>query len=90
MKKFNRWYESLSTEDVRWYMTIFTTALLGTLVSSLVLKWGMYSFGELGATARLAVSLAATTAYAAVIVVVFYILLPDARLAFKRIWVGKK
>ncbi len=85
MKKFNEWYQNLSLAEMSWLVTIFVTALLGTLVSGVVLKWGMASFGEVSLLARLTVSLAATAAYAAVVVILFYVLIPDMRVAVKRI-----
>jgi hypothetical protein len=90
MKKFNHWYQNLSVVDVTWYMAIFVTAMLGTLVSGLVLRWGMENFGDQGPLARLGASLAATAAYAAVGLVVFYAVSPKVRLALKRFWINKE
>jgi len=90
MKKFNHWYQNLSVEDVTWYMAILITAMLGSLISGLVLRWGMESFGDQGTVAQLAASLFATAAYAAVVLAVFYTLFPEVRLALKRTLINKK
>ncbi len=90
MKKFNEWYENLSIEDVTWLMAIFLSAMLGTLTSGLVLKFGLDQFGDAGAMARFLVSLAATAVYAGVVGSIFYIMFPESRMALKEIFVKNK
>jgi hypothetical protein len=91
MKGFKHWYQNLSIEQTIWLMTILITAATGTLLSGLVLKWGMSSFGQNGGWAQLMVSLGATAVYAAIIIAVFTIFFPtEMRLAWKRLHVHKK
>lgn len=86
MKRFQEWVQALSTQDIMWMSAIFLSSLLGTAVSGFILKWGLAEFGGLGGTARLAVSLGATFAYASVVLAVFYAFFPETKLALKRIW----
>lgn len=90
MKKWQYWLENLSVEETMWLTAVFIAAMLGTMISSIVLRWGLSNFGDSGVWAQLAVCLLATAAYAGVVVGVFYALLPDTRLAFKRIFSNKK
>ena len=87
MKKFNEWIDNLSVEDVMWLSAIFLSAMLGTLLSGLVLKFGLEQFGDAGAIARFLVSMAATAVYAGVVASIFYIMFPESRAAFKRIFI---
>jgi hypothetical protein len=82
-QKLDAWWE---TVDVMWLSAIFLASMLGTVVSAATLKWGMMYYGELGFAARMAISLAATAAYALVVVVVFYTFFPETKTALQRIW----
>jgi hypothetical protein len=86
MKRFQEWKQSLSVQDVMWLSAVFLASLLGTAVSGLVLKWGLTEFGQMGSTAKLAVSLGATAAYGGSVILVFYVFFPETKLALKRIW----
>jgi len=85
MNKFNKWKQSLTTQDIMWLFAIFLASLLGTAVSGLILKWGLTEYGDLGGAAQLAVSLGATVAYAGVVFAVFYALFPETKVALQRI-----
>ncbi len=85
-RKIKTWWQTLSTQQGLWLAAIFLASFLGTAVSGAILKWGMISYGEWGALARLAVSLAATAAYALVVVAVFYAFFPETKTALQRIW----
>ncbi|MCL4261778.1 MAG: hypothetical protein KJ069_01115 [Anaerolineae bacterium] len=82
-KKLNAWWE---TVDVMLLSAIFLASMLGTVVSAVILKWGMLYYGELGFAARLAVSLTATAAYALVVVAVFFAFFPETKTVLQRIW----
>ncbi len=85
-QKIQAWWENVSPQDIMWWAAIFLATMLGTAVSAAILKWGMIAFGEWGALARLAVSLAATMAYSLVVVAVFYAFFPETKTALQRIW----
>lgn len=89
MKQFNEWVNNLSVEDMTWMVAIFLSAMLGTLTSGLVLKYGLETFGNAGVMARFMVSLAATAVYAGVVASIFLIMFPESRVAFKKIFVNK-
>ena len=86
LKKFQVWFQSLSSQDVLMMAAIFLASLLGTAVSGLIFKWGMTEYGDLGASAKLAVSLAATGVYGGVVLAVFYAFFPETKTALKQIW----
>lgn len=90
MKKWQQWLENLSAEELTWLTAVFISAMLGTMVSSAILRWGLSTFSEDGVLAQLGICLLATAAYGGVVVVVFYALFPETRLAFKRIFTNKK
>ncbi|MBK8902198.1 MAG: hypothetical protein IPM53_13515 [Anaerolineaceae bacterium] len=90
MKKWQQWVENLSTEELMWLTAVFISAMLGTIVSTVILRWGLSTFSKDGVLAQLGVCLLATAAYGGVVAVVFYALFPETRLAFKRIFTGKK
>ena len=85
-QKIEAWWGNVSVQDMLWWVAIFLATMLGTAVSAAILKWGMLAYGELGVPARLAVSLAATAAYALVVVAVFYTFFPETKTALQRIW----
>lgn len=85
-RKLEMWWQTVMTQQGMWLAAIFLASFLGTAVSGAILKWGMYTYSEWGALARLAVSLAATMAYALVVVVVFYAFFPETKTALQRIW----
>lgn len=90
MKKWQQWLENLSAEEALWLIAIFVAAMLGTMVSGITLRWGLSNFGNHGVLAQLAVCILATAVYGGIAVAVFYVLLPESRLVFKRIFTGKK
>lgn len=85
-QKFEMWWKNVSMQDVLWWAAIFLATMLGTAVSGAIFRWGMLTYGELGALARLAISLAATAAYALVVIVVFYLFFPETKTALQRMW----
>lgn len=90
MKKWQYWLGNLSREEVMWLTAVFLSAMLGTTVSSGILQWGLNAFNNSGVLAKLAVCLLATAAYGGAVVAVFSILLPQTRVAFKRLFINKK
>jgi hypothetical protein len=62
--------------------------MLGTIVSSTILRWGLSAYD--GAVAKLAICILATAAYGGVVVSVFYVMFPETRMALKRIFSEKK
>ncbi|MCA9953564.1 MAG: hypothetical protein H6657_29165 [Ardenticatenaceae bacterium] len=89
MKKWQLWVESLSHEDQMWLTAVFVAAMLGTMVSSMILSWGMHYYGHSTVLAKLMVCLLATAAYALAAGSVFYILFPEKRTVFKRLFIRK-
>jgi len=90
MKKWQHWLENLSVEDTLWLTAIFVSAMLGTMVSSSILRWGLGYYGDSGVVAQLGVCFLATAAYGGVVAIVFYVLFPETRPAFKRIFTNDK
>ncbi|MFO7538258.1 MAG: hypothetical protein R6X32_09390 [Chloroflexota bacterium] len=90
MKKFEEWLENMPAEQKLWLTAVFASVMLGTMLSSLILQWGMSQYGSDGILAQLAVCLLSTLAYGGVVVLVFYTLIPEARLAVNRILSGKE
>jgi len=90
MKKWQHWLENLSAEETLWLTAVFISAMLGTMVSSAILRWGLNLYSNSGVLAQLGVCFLATAAYGGVVALVFYVLFPETRLAFKRIFTGKK
>ena len=88
MKKWQLWVESLSHEDQMWLTAVFVAAMLGTMVSSAILQWGLSTYH--GVVAKLVICLLATSAYGGAVISVFYALFPETRLALKRIFSHKK
>lgn len=88
MKKWQHWLENLSAEESLWLTAVFVSAMLGTMVSSAILQWGLSVYDGVGA--KLAICLLATAAYGGVVVSVFYALFPETRLAIKRIFSQEK
>ena len=88
MEKWQRWLENLSAEERLWLTAVFISAMLGTMVSSAILQWGLSTYDGVGA--KLAICLLATAAYGGVVVSVFYAMFPETRLALKRIFRSKK
>jgi uncharacterized membrane protein len=90
MKKWQHWLENLSAEQISWLTAVFVSAMLGTILSALILQWGMSEYGDKGFLAQLIVCTVSTLAYGAAVVAVFYTLIPDTRPNFKRIFSSKK
>ena len=90
MKKWQNWFDNLSAEQLLWLVTVGLSAMLGTLASSLVLRWGLTSYGDAGVFARLAICVGATIAYAAAGLFIFFLIYPEKRVALKRIIVDKQ
>ena len=88
MKKWRQWLENLSAEETLWLTAIFLSAMLGTMVSSAILQWGLSTYH--GVVAKLVICLLATSAYGGAVISVFYVLFPETRLALKRIFSHKK
>ena len=88
MKKWRQWLENLSAEETLWLTAIFLSAMLGTMVSSAILQWGLSTYH--GVAAKLVICLLATSAYGGAVISVFYALFPETRLALKRIFSHKK
>ena len=88
MKKWQHWLENLSAEETMWLTDVFLSAMLGTMVSSAILRWGLSAYDGVGA--KLAICFLATAAYGGAVVAVFYVLFPETRLALKRIFRNKK
>jgi hypothetical protein len=88
MKKLQHWLENLSPEETVWLTAVFISAMLGTMVSSIILRWGLSVYDEVGA--KLVICLLATAAYGGAVVSVFCIFFPETRLAVKRVFNGKK
>lgn len=88
MKKWQYWLENLSAEETLWLTAVFISAMLGTMVSSAILQWGLSTYEGVGA--KLAICLLATAAYGGAVVSVFYVLFPETRLSLKRIFSAKK
>ncbi len=89
MKKWQQWLENLSDEDRLWLTAVFVAAMLGTMASSMFLSWGLHYYAHAGVLARLFVCLLATAVYALAAGSVFYILFPEKRVAFKRLFIRK-
>ncbi len=90
MKKWQEWLGNLSGEELTWLTAVFLSTMLGTLVSSGILQWGLNAVSSGGVMAKLAVCLLATAAYAGAVILVFSVLLPQTRVAFKRLFINKK
>ncbi|MCA9946366.1 MAG: hypothetical protein KC449_22940 [Anaerolineales bacterium] len=88
MKKWRQWLENLSAEETLWLTAVFLSAMLGTMVSSAILQWGLSTYH--GVVAKLVICLLATSAYGGAVISVFYVLFPETRLALKRIFSHKK
>ncbi|MCB9006731.1 MAG: hypothetical protein H6656_05080 [Ardenticatenaceae bacterium] len=88
MKKWRQWLENLSAEETLWLTAVFLSAMLGTMVSSAILQWGLSTYH--GVVAKLVICLLATSAYGGAVISVFYALFPETRLALKRIFSHKK
>jgi hypothetical protein len=88
MKKWQNWLENLSAEQTLWLTAVFISAMLGTIVSSTILRWGLSAYD--GVVAKLAICILATAAYGGVVVSVFYVMFPEMRMALKRIFSEKK
>jgi hypothetical protein len=88
MKKWQHWLENLSADETLWLTAIFISAMLGTIVSSTILRWGLSAYD--GVVAKLAICILATAAYGGVVVSVFYVMFPETRMALKRIFSEKK
>ena len=89
IKKWQVWLENLSGEGRLWLTAVLLAAMLGTMVSSMILRWGLSYYGHSGFLAELIVCLLATTAYGVAAGSVFFFLFPDKRLAFKRLFIRK-
>ena len=90
MKKFEELLENMPAEQKMWLTAVFASVMLGTVLSSIILQWGMSNYGSEGVLAQLAVCLLSTLAYGGVVVLVFYTLIPEARLAVNRILSGEE
>ncbi len=90
MNKWQQWLENLSMEELTWLTAVFVSAMLGTIVSTVILRWGLSAFGEDGILAQLGICFLATAAYGGVVAIVFYVMFPETRLAFKRIFSNNK
>ncbi len=88
MKKWQAWLENLSPEESLWLTAVFISAMLGTMVSSVILRWGLSTYD--GTLAKLAICLLATAAYGGAVVSVFSVLFPETRKAIKYIFNDKK
>ena len=88
MKKWRQWLENLSAEETLWLTAVFLSAMLGTMVSSAILQWGLSTYH--GVVAKLVICLLATSAYGGAVISVFYVLFPETRLALKRSFSHKK
>lgn len=89
MKNWQHWVENLSGEERLWLTAVLVAAMLGTMVSSLILRWGLSYYGHSGFLAQLIVCVLATAAYGVAAGSVFYVLVPETRLAFKRLFIRK-
>ena len=87
MKKWQHWLKNLSADEVLWLTAVFISAMLGTMVSSAILRWGLSAYDGVGE--KLAICLLATASYGGAVVSVFYIMFPETRTAVKRIFTGK-
>lgn len=90
MKKWQHWLENLSAEETLWLTAVFISAMLGTMVSSIILRWGLNKYSDSGVLVQLGVCFLATAAYGGVVALVFYVLFPETRMTFKRIFTGRK
>lgn len=90
MKQFEKWLENIPAEQKMWLTAVFTSVMLSTILSSIILQWGMGHYGNDGTLARLIVCLVSTLAYGGVTLLVFYTLIPEARLAVNRVLTGKE
>jgi uncharacterized BrkB/YihY/UPF0761 family membrane protein len=90
MKTFEDWLENISAEQKLWLTAVFISVMAGTILSSIILQWGMSHYGNDGILAQLAVCLLSTLAYGGIVVAVFYTLIPETRPVLKRIFAGKE
>ena len=89
IEKCRTWLENLSAEDRLWLSAVFLAGMLGTMTSSFILRWGLAYYGQAGFLAQLLVCILATAVYAVTAGSVFYVLFPESREAFKRIFIRK-
>lgn len=89
IRKWQYWLENLSGEERLWLTAVLLAAMLGTMVSSTILRWGLSYYGHSGFLAQLMVCLLATAAYGVAAGSVFYILFPEKRVALKRLFIRK-
>lgn len=89
MKKWQDWLENISGEARLRLTAVFLSAMLGTMTSSLILRWGLSYYRHSGFWVELIVAIAATAAYAGVAALIFWVLFPEKRLDFKRLFTRK-
>lgn len=85
MKLFNEWLRNLDEQEINWLVAIFLSAFLGSGLSGLVLKIGMMNIGEQDVGLHLLVSLGATAVYAATVILVFSLFIPETVPALKKL-----
>ena len=81
----------LSTDDNgNLLMATFLATMLATVVASFFLTWAIAGTGQGEWLHRLVASLGATLIYGGTAAVVFYVILPQSRQAFRKIWRRQK
>ena len=76
--------------DIHMLVTIFMSTSLGTVGSGYFLKWTLTLFNRPDLLERLFVSLGSTLIYAAIAVGIFLLLIPESKLAFKKLIARRK
>lgn len=85
MKKFHKWFNNSTGYEINSFAAIFLSAFLGTLMSGLVLRTGMEILGNESVWLNLMISLVATAVYAAIVIIVFSLILPETIPTLKRL-----
>ena len=86
MKKLKQKFETLAHIEINWLIAIFFASMLGAVGSGLVQRLGAELTSEAGMGVSFVISLLATVVYSAAVAGTLYLIVPESRPAFKRLW----
>lgn len=86
MKKIRNAIKNLVETNGDWLLATFIASMLGVIGSEMVMRIGVALAGNPGWLAYLLISFVATLVYAVGAAGTFYLIVPESRPAFKKLW----